>query len=108
MSPVGFRRIGFISVIGCRPHASACAACARPISPPPGQTIELFDMFCALNGATRRPMRRRYRHTAVATQLLPTWEPVPPMNMGLAVMKRARAIERPVGAVYDRAQSCGQ
>ncbi len=42
-----------MSVDGGSPQASACATCALPISPPSAQTIELFDMFCALKGATR-------------------------------------------------------
>ena len=56
--PFGFSRIGFIAGSGSSPHASACATCARPISPPPRHGYELFDMFCALNGATRHARAR--------------------------------------------------
>src|SRR5258708_32132972 len=56
-----------MSTLGSSPHASACAACARPISPPPGQTAALFDMFCDLKGATRTPSRAKARHRAVTT-----------------------------------------
>ena len=38
-------------------QARACSAWARPISPPSAVTAALFDMFCGLNGATRRPRR---------------------------------------------------
>jgi hypothetical protein len=43
----------FISTVGAMRAASACIACARPISQPSGVAAELSDMFCALNGATR-------------------------------------------------------
>src|SRR5258708_10497559 len=66
-----------MSTLGSSPHASACAACARPISPPPGQTAALFDMFCDLKGATRTPARAKARHSAVTTTLLPTSDAVP-------------------------------
>ena len=52
-----------MAISGVTPAASACTHCARPISPAklpaeaPRTTIELFDMFCALNGATRTPRR---------------------------------------------------
>ena len=46
------------------PAAAACTACARPNSPPPGATHELFDMFWALNGATERPSCRKICGTA--------------------------------------------
>ena len=39
-------------------------------------------MFCALKGATRTPCRRSHAHIAVAIQLLPAWEDVPPMKIG--------------------------
>ena len=37
-------------------------------------------MFCALNGATDTPLRRRCAQMAVAIQLLPAFEDVPPTN----------------------------
>src|SRR5258707_11505624 len=77
MSDSVFNSTGFISTLGSSPHASACTACARPISPPPGQTAELFDMFWDLNGATRTPARANARHSAVTITLLPTSDAVP-------------------------------
>jgi hypothetical protein len=41
-------------------------------------------MFCALNGATRKPRRRSKRQIAVAVQLLPAWDDVPTTIMALA------------------------
>src|SRR5256885_9797942 len=82
--PFGFRRIGFIEGSGSSPHASACATCARPISPPDRHGYELFDMFCALNGATDTPLPRSHAQIAVAIQLLPAFDDVPPMNSGRA------------------------
>src|SRR5579872_298488 len=43
----------------------------------PGTTIELFDMFCALYGATRTPRRANARHSPVVTTLLPASDVVP-------------------------------
>src|SRR4029078_3708599 len=77
--------MGFIAGSGSRPHASACATCARPISPPPTHGYELFDMFCALNGATRTPRARSDAQIAVTLQLLAEVE-------GVAPTKRERAI----------------
>src|SRR6266446_5310631 len=65
----GFRRAGFISSAGSKPHASAWAACARPISPPPRHTAALLDMFCDLNGATRTPDRANNRQRPATTTL---------------------------------------
>jgi len=44
-------------------------------------------MFCALNGATRTPRRLNHAQIAVATQLLPLFEAVPPIKRlgGIAV-----------------------
>ena len=42
-----------MSTLGSTPAASACAACARPISPPSAVTEALSAMFCDLKGATR-------------------------------------------------------
>ncbi len=41
-------------------------------------------MFCALNGATGTPRRRSHAQIAVAIQLLPAFDDVPPMKMGRA------------------------
>ena len=43
-------------------------------------------MFRALKGATATPRRRSQRQIAVAIQLLPTWDPVPPTIMHFAAM----------------------
>ena len=76
-SVVGFRSTGLKSVCGANPHASACKACARPISPPSTVTAEFSAMFCGLNGATRTPRRCRIRHNAATSVVLPASEVVP-------------------------------
>ena len=50
---VGFNRIGFIQWVGGIIAASACIACARPISSPSSVIYEFNAMFWDLNGATR-------------------------------------------------------
>src|ERR1700674_334675 len=77
VSVSGLSSTGFMSSVGASPHASACIACARPISPPPAHTAELFDMFCDLKGATRTPARAKARPSAATTTLLPTSAAVP-------------------------------
>src|SRR4030088_2532552 len=52
-------------------------AWARPISPPSTVTAELLDMFCALNGATRIPLRASRRHSPATTIDFPASEVVP-------------------------------
>src|ERR1700709_1137395 len=59
------------------PQASACSACARPISPPSAATAALLDMFCGLNGATLRPRILAARHSPATNSDLPTLEPAP-------------------------------
>src|SRR5438874_689283 len=76
-SASGLSRIGFMSAVGATPAAAACTAWARPISAPSAQTAALFDMFCALNGATRTPRRAKMRHSAAVSKLLPTDELAP-------------------------------
>src|SRR5579872_5586246 len=73
----GFNRTGFMSVCGSAPAASACKACARPISPPLTVTAALFDMFCGLNGNTRSPLRLAMRERPATMSDLPTFEPTP-------------------------------
>src|SRR5258705_8455677 len=85
--PFGLRRIGFMAGSGSSPHASACATCARPISPPALHGYELFDMFCALNGATDTPFPRSHAQIAVVIQLLPALDDVPPTNRSFALMR---------------------
>ena len=41
----GLRRPGIMAARGAPPHLWACNHCARPLSAPSGQTIELLDMF---------------------------------------------------------------
>src|SRR5438045_1184351 len=43
-------------------------------------------MFCALNGATRQPLRANMRHSAATSRLLPTDEPVPMIMSVFAVI----------------------
>lgn len=66
-----------MSMVGSIPAAIACAYCARPISPPPKQTAALFDIFCALKGATRTPRRAKRRHSPATNVLFPTPDAVP-------------------------------
>src|SRR3954471_8629240 len=66
-----------MSAVGSTPAAAACTAWARPISEPSAQTAALFDMFWALKGATRTPLRAKTRHSAATSRLLPTDELVP-------------------------------
>ena len=42
-------------------------------------------MFCALNGATATPCRRKEAQIAVTIQLLPEFDDVPPTNNARAV-----------------------
>src|SRR5205085_12615823 len=76
-SDCGFSSTGFMSIDGATPQARACKACARPISPPSAVTAALFDMFCGLNGRTRRPRRVKARARPASSSDLPTSEPVP-------------------------------
>src|SRR3954464_11669265 len=73
----GFSRIGLNRTLGESPAARACIACARPISPPSTVTAELLDMFCALNGATRMPLRANSRHNPATTIDFPASDVVP-------------------------------
>src|SRR5699024_7869048 len=79
----GFNNTGLIAASGAARAASAWTHCARPISAaspesgPQLMTVELFDMFCALNGATERPRRAKARHSPVVIRLLPAFEAVP-------------------------------
>src|SRR5258705_10741034 len=101
--PFGLRRIGFMAGSGSSPQASACATCARPISPPARHGNELFDMFCALNGATDTPFARSHAQIAVTIQLLPALDEVPPMKSGRAAIKALpgtrKAIAGPAGGI---------
>jgi hypothetical protein len=68
---------GFIADSGSARAATAWTHWARPISEPSAVTIELLDMFCALNGATRTPRRANARHRPVVTTDLPASDVVP-------------------------------
>ena len=59
------------------------------------QIQELFDMFCALNGATAMPRRARARHNPVATNDFPASEDVPAIRTPLD-----SPVSLPTGAVY--------
>src|SRR3954452_4223920 len=72
--------MGLKRTLGSRPAARACTACARPISPPSTVTAELLDMFCALNGATRMPLRAKSRHRPATTIDLPASDVVPAIS----------------------------
>ena len=73
----GLSSTGFIAASGSARAASACTHWARPISAPSTVTIELLDMFCALNGATRSPRRTSARQSPVVTTVLPASDVVP-------------------------------
>ena len=73
----GLSSTGFIAASAGTPAAAACIAWARPISAPSGATIELFDMFCALNGATRTPCRASQRQIPAVMTDLPASDVVP-------------------------------
>ena len=73
-----------MSVVGSVPHAMACSAWARPISPPSEAGLELFDMFCGLKGLTRNPRRAYARHMPATRSDLPTLDPVPCTMTALA------------------------
>ena len=66
-----------MSACGVVRAAMACNAWDRPISPPSLHTAALFDMFCALKGATRTPLFAKHRHNAAANKLFPAEELVP-------------------------------
>ena len=73
----GLSSTGLNATLGASPHACACIACARPISPPSTVTTELLLMFCALNGATATPRRASHRQIPATSALLPASEVVP-------------------------------
>src|SRR5215217_3747499 len=93
----GLSSIGLNRTLGARPAARACMACARPISPPSTVTAELLDMFCALNGATRIPLRDNSLHRPATTIDFPASDVVPatssaPLIAGLSRMRNHREI----------------
>ena len=49
----------------------------RPKRQSPAAEAALFDMFCALNGATRTPRPAKIRQRAAVSRLLPTDELAP-------------------------------
>ena len=79
----GLSRTGFIADVASTPAACAWRYCARPISEPSRQTIEWFDMFGAVYGATDRPRRARTRHSPVTTRDFPASEEVPVISSPL-------------------------
>src|SRR3954454_19003771 len=80
--------------VGAVRAARACSACARPISPPSAVTAALLDMFCGLNGRTRRPRLANGRARPATISDLPTSEPVPWNMMARAVMGGASELCR--------------
>src|SRR5262249_18808977 len=93
--------MGLNRTLGASPAARACMAWARPISPPSTVTAELLDMFCALNGATRTPVRANNRQSPATTIDLPASEVVPATSRApLTVESRARSqLREDLGAV---------
>ena len=83
-SEPGLSSTGFIADSASTPAAWACRYWARPISAPSAQTMELLDMFCALNGATETPRRASARQSPVTTSDLPASEEVPATRSPLA------------------------
>ena len=55
-SPFGFKRIGFMWMLGLTLAAFACNTCAIAISPSSSVVYEFKDMFWDLNGATLYPL----------------------------------------------------
>ena len=88
----GFRRIGFIRTSGSFPAASACTACARPISSPSGVMWLFKAIFWLLNGAVRNPSSRKIRQSAVTRRLLPAPDMVPWTMMHFAVIRTSQAL----------------
>ena len=103
LSPVGFNSMGFMWTDGGSPAASACSACALPISPPSCATAEFNAMFCALNGATLNPLFLRHLMSAAVRTLFPTCEEVPwsimfltfPIEFQIAVMLKSPWMDWP-------------
>ena len=83
----GFSSTGFMWTLSGTRAARACSAWARPISPPSAVTAALFDMFCGLNGRTRRPRRVKARASPATSNDLPTSDPVPWIMMARAVIR---------------------
>ena len=107
----GLSSTGFIADSGSARAANACTHCARPISAPSAVTIELFDMFCALNGATDSPRRAKARHSAVVTTVLPASEVVPAtrrLPMPASCQRPGSARERPASRPTRRQLGLGQ
>src|SRR5262245_60510600 len=87
--------MGLNRTLGASPAARACMACARPISPPSVVTAELLDMFCALNGATRIPLRANSRHSPATIIDFPASDVVPATNSApLTFFRRAGRVSQ--------------
>src|ERR1041384_3580455 len=87
-SDFGLSSSGFIWTLGSCLAAAACTAVARAISPPSSVTNEFNDMFCALNGATRRPRFANSRHNPATMIVLPASEPVAWIMIGFMGSRR--------------------
>ena len=93
----GLSSTGFICTDGSTQAASACSACARPISPPSAVTAALFDMFCGLNGLTLSPRFTSARASPATSSDLPTLDPVPcSMRTRAAISTRCRLAPSPL------------
>ena len=112
MSLWGFSSTGFMCTLGGTRAARACSAWARPISPPSAVTAALFDMFCGLNGRTRRPRRVKARASPATIIDLPTSEPVPWIMRTRAVIRTryppAPSRRRRSGASPESSRSPGR
>ena len=103
--PSGLSSSGFICTVGTVRAASAWKYCALPISPP-ATTRALLLMFCALNGATRKPWRAYQRHSAVVSQLLPALLVVPSTMMQWAVTGQSMRSMRSVQSIHCMQMRC--
>ena len=101
VSASGFNNTGFIRTSAATPAACACSHWAVPISPP-STTRALFDMFCALKGATSAPRRRSHRHSAVAIRLLPASLDTP-CTMIVATARHPPTATGPIGSYQSAA-----
>src|SRR3982074_1311624 len=104
--------MGLNRTLGASPAARACMACARPISPPSVVTAELLDMFCALNGATRMPLRANSRHRPATTIDFPASDVVPATSsaplMNAPNVRPVRTSGRRCQAVDARSRSASR
>src|SRR4051812_18868670 len=95
---------------GSTPAANAWNACARPISAPSHVTALFSDMFCALNGATRTPLRASTRHSPATTSDLPASLVAPATISPPRTVAYDRSVNRvgqEFGAIPELSRNCG-